>query len=114
MRRAGDKDQDPRFLQASSGTTSRATAKLDILNGADFALWPGEMVALVAPSGAGKSTLLHIAGLLERPDGGEVYLDGTATCGRCPTTSARASAATTSASSTSSTICCRSSRRSRT
>ena len=38
----------------------------------------GEMVALVAPSGAGKSTLLHIAGLLERPDGGEVVVDGLA------------------------------------
>jgi lipoprotein-releasing system ATP-binding protein len=33
----------------------------------------------VAPSGAGKSTLLQIAGLLEHPDGGEVYLDGAPT-----------------------------------
>ena len=39
------------------------------------------MVALVAPSGAGKSTLLHTAGLLERPDAGEVILAGRA-CGR--------------------------------
>ena len=39
------------------------------------------MVALVAPSGAGKSTLLHLAGLLERPDAGDVILDGRA-CGR--------------------------------
>jgi lipoprotein-releasing system ATP-binding protein len=36
-------------------------------------------VALVAPSGAGKSTLLHIAGLLEHPDQGEVYIDGRGT-----------------------------------
>ena len=36
-------------------------------------------MALVAPSGAGKSTLLHIAGLLEHPDSGEVYIDGAAT-----------------------------------
>jgi lipoprotein-releasing system ATP-binding protein len=36
-------------------------------------------VALVAPSGAGKSTLLHLAGLLEHPDHGEVYIDGKAT-----------------------------------
>ena len=36
-------------------------------------------MALVAPSGAGKSTLLHIAGLLEHPDGGEVYIDSVAT-----------------------------------
>jgi lipoprotein-releasing system ATP-binding protein len=55
--------------------------KLTILNGADFALVPGEMVALVAPSGAGKSTLLHTAGLLERPDAGDVILAGRA-CGR--------------------------------
>jgi lipoprotein-releasing system ATP-binding protein len=55
--------------------------KLTILAGADFALVPGEMVALVAPSGAGKSTLLHTAGLLERPDVGDVILAGRA-CGR--------------------------------
>ncbi len=54
-------------------------AKLDILRGVDFVLHPGEAVALVAPSGAGKSTLLHIAGLLERPDGGEVIVGGRAT-----------------------------------
>ena len=36
-------------------------------------------MALVAPSGAGKSTLLHIAGLLETPDDGEVYVAGAAT-----------------------------------
>ena len=54
---------------------------LVILDGADFTLRRGEMVALVAPSGAGKSTLLHTAGLLEWPDGGDVILDGRA-CGR--------------------------------
>ncbi|HTV68438.1 MAG TPA: ABC transporter ATP-binding protein [Rhizobiaceae bacterium] len=55
--------------------------KLTILNGANFAVRPGEIVALVAPSGAGKSTLLHTAGLLERPDAGDVILAGRA-CGR--------------------------------
>ena len=55
--------------------------KLTILSGADFTLGRAEMVALVAPSGAGKSTLLHLAGLLERPDAGDVILDGRA-CGR--------------------------------
>jgi lipoprotein-releasing system ATP-binding protein len=48
--------------------------RLDILVEADLALTPGQTVALVAPSGAGKSTLLHIAGLLERPDAGEVSI----------------------------------------
>ena len=55
--------------------------KLTILNGADLSLRRGEMVALVAPSGSGKSTLLHTAGLLERPDAGDVILGGRA-CGR--------------------------------
>ncbi|MBA1157295.1 MULTISPECIES: ABC transporter ATP-binding protein [Microvirga] len=47
---------------------------LEVLRGADLAIWPGEIVALIAPSGTGKSTLLHLAGLLERPDGGEVFV----------------------------------------
>jgi lipoprotein-releasing system ATP-binding protein len=52
---------------------------LVILDGAKLALWAGQSVALVAPSGAGKSTLLHIAGLLETPDDGEVYVAGAPT-----------------------------------
>jgi lipoprotein-releasing system ATP-binding protein len=55
--------------------------KLTILNKAELVLKRGEIVALVAPSGAGKSTLLHLAGLLERPDAGEVMISGRA-CGR--------------------------------
>lgn len=51
--------------------------EVQVLAGADLALAPGEMVALVAPSGAGKSTLLHIAGLLDTPDVGSVEIGGT-------------------------------------
>ncbi len=49
---------------------------LPVLRGVDLTLRAGEIVALVAPSGTGKSTLLHLAGLLEKPDGGQVLLDG--------------------------------------
>jgi lipoprotein-releasing system ATP-binding protein len=50
--------------------------ELTVLDGIDLALAPGEIVALVGPSGAGKSTMLHVAGLLERPDGGAVLIEG--------------------------------------
>ncbi|OYV38882.1 MAG: ABC transporter [Acidocella sp. 20-61-6] len=47
-----------------------------VLDGANLNLRRGEIVALVAPSGSGKSTLLHLAGLLEKPDGGAVIING--------------------------------------
>ncbi len=53
-----------------------AAGDLPVLTGADLCLASGEIVALVAPSGTGKSTLLHLAGLLEKPDGGQVLIDG--------------------------------------
>jgi len=49
---------------------------LKVLEGADLVLNPGELVGLVGPSGSGKSTLLHTAGLLEKPEGGHVILEG--------------------------------------
>jgi len=67
------------FLHQVERRYHQGEATLEILKNAELAVWPGQSVALVAPSGSGKSTLLHIAGLLEQPDGGEVYLDGEAT-----------------------------------
>jgi lipoprotein-releasing system ATP-binding protein len=69
------------FLSNVERRYHQGDSVLEILRGAELAVWPGQSVALIAPSGAGKSTLLHIAGLLEQPDGGEVYLDGVATSG---------------------------------
>jgi len=67
------------FLHGISRQFHQGDSRLDVLKGAELAVWPGQSIALVAPSGAGKSTLLHIAGLLEAPDAGEVYIDAVAT-----------------------------------
>jgi lipoprotein-releasing system ATP-binding protein len=67
------------FLRGISRQFHQGGATLDVLKGVELAVWPGQSVALVAPSGSGKSTLLHIAGLLEHPDTGEVYIDAVAT-----------------------------------
>lgn len=69
---------DALVLSDIQRTFHQAGSDLQVLRGAAVSIASGETVALVGPSGAGKSTLLHIAGLLERPDGGEVIVDGEA------------------------------------
>ena len=63
-------------LEEIAKTFRQGGESLRILDRVSIRVAPGELVALVGPSGAGKSTLLHIGGLLERPDGGEVTIDG--------------------------------------
>ncbi|WP_428650564.1 ABC transporter ATP-binding protein [Roseibium sp.] len=80
MNMAVDPRKDPALAPAAlelAGITrsfDEGDRKLHVLNGANLRIEAGEMVALVAASGTGKSTLLHIAGLLERPDEGDVFL----------------------------------------
>jgi lipoprotein-releasing system ATP-binding protein len=64
-------------------TYRQGPVALQVLQGLCLDVGEGEIIALVGPSGAGKSTLLHIAGLLERPDAGEVLIAGAA-CGALP------------------------------
>lgn len=63
-------------LQAINRIYKTGAESLTVLDGAELFLQRGEIVALVAPSGSGKSTLLHLAGLLEKPDGGAVIING--------------------------------------
>jgi lipoprotein-releasing system ATP-binding protein len=68
----------PLRLAAVERRYRSGSGELPVLRGADLTLRAGEIVALVAPSGTGKSTLLHLAGLLEKPDAGEVFIEGRA------------------------------------
>src|SRR6478752_6162392 len=79
MEQQGAEDVPVIYLHEIKRQYLQGEAALTILDGAKLALWAGQSVALVAPSGSGKSTLLHIAGLLEAPDSGEVYVNGAPT-----------------------------------
>ena len=67
---------EPLSLRGVQRTYRTEAGELPVLRGVDLTLQAGEIVALVAPSGAGKSTLLHLAGLLEMPDAGSVFVEG--------------------------------------
>lgn len=66
-------------LRAIERIYETEAGELPVLRGVDLVLQPGEIVGLVGPSGSGKSSLLHAAGLLERPDGGDVCISGIST-----------------------------------
>lgn len=63
-------------LQGVSRTYEQGEGSLQIFSNVSMNLMPGELVALVGPSGSGKSSLLHMAGLLEAPSGGQVFVGG--------------------------------------
>jgi len=58
---------------------TKSFGKLEVLKGIDHDIGKGEIVSIVGPSGAGKTTLLQIIGTLDRPDSGEIIIDGTDT-----------------------------------
>jgi lipoprotein-releasing system ATP-binding protein len=66
----------PLALRDIKRTFVQGDRRLEVLRGVSLDLRPGEIVALVGQSGSGKSTLLHIAGLLERPDEGDIIVEG--------------------------------------
>ena len=70
-------------LRAEAVTKSyrMGSSRLEVLRGVSLDLAQGEVCALMGASGSGKSTLLHLLGMVDRPDDGEVYLDGRPTGG---------------------------------
>jgi len=57
-------------------TYRKYAIQTEVLRGLDLEVHPGEFLSVVGASGSGKSTLLHLLGVLDRPDKGEILLDG--------------------------------------
>src|SRR5437016_2281595 len=57
-------------------TYRRHTTLVPVLRGLDLGVHPSEFLSVIGASGSGKSTLLHLLGTLDRPDDGEIRLDG--------------------------------------
>ena len=68
-------------LEMISHSYVQAGRQVDVLSEASLMLYPGRITALVGPSGAGKTTLLNVAGLLEQPKSGQVWINGTKATG---------------------------------
>ena len=68
-------------LEMISHSYVQAGRQVDVLSEASLMLHPGRITALVGPSGAGKTTLLNLAGLLEQPKSGQVWINGTKATG---------------------------------
>ena len=64
------------FVRDIKKTFVEGGQPLKILRGGGFNLYRGEIVALVGQSGSGKSTLLQCVGLLDKPTGGDIFING--------------------------------------
>jgi len=71
------------FLQLTNISKSypspEGEERVDVFGEVNLEIPKGSPVAIVGPSGSGKSTLLNLIGTLDKPDGGEVYVDGRST-----------------------------------
>jgi lipoprotein-releasing system ATP-binding protein len=72
----GESGADVLRLEGITRDFGEGEARTRVLRGVDLSLRRGELAALMGPSGSGKSTLLHIMGLLDKPTGGRILLDG--------------------------------------
>ncbi len=75
---AVEHDPNAALISATGVYKSYRKGKLiiPVLKGVDFAIQPGEFVAIVGQSGSGKSTLLHLLGTLDEADAGEIHFEG--------------------------------------
>ncbi|MDH5833862.1 lipoprotein-releasing ABC transporter ATP-binding protein LolD [Luteimonas kalidii] len=78
QRQAADDVMPEHVIRADAlgKTYAEGSMRTPVFDGLDFAVTPGETVAILGASGAGKSTLLHLLGGLDTPTAGEVYVAG--------------------------------------
>lgn len=65
----------------TAGNIHKSYGALNVLKGIDIEIAKGEVVSIVGASGAGKTTLLHIIGTLDKPDQGDLFIQGISVAG---------------------------------
>ena len=65
------------YFQTTGKKSAKKSIETKVLNALDLTVASGELLAIVGSSGCGKSTFLHIAGALDSPTTGEVWINDT-------------------------------------